>query len=208
MSLQKKIFRQKSYHYKNQLVNSCIMRIRYGQRSIKTINGYKLFIFKCMKDMITKNINNCINLIRNGTSSRECPTFDELLSDCYVVFETCLNKYKIRKNHSFYFYFNKSLSRYFYRLYKKEINMSCVELSEEITICHHGLRHNEMDYTQSFLEKLGLSEMEMLICKSKLQDEKKIDFLKNNPTCNDKLYNAALRHIKQIIIELQKQNKY
>lgn len=209
MSLQKKIFRKKSYRYKNQFINSCIMRIRYGQRSVRTLNGYKLFIFKSMKDMITKNINNCINLIKNGTSARECPTFDELLSDCYIVFETCLVKYKVRRNHSFYFYFNKSLSRNFYRLYKREINMPCLELSEEITICHHSLRaSNEIDYTQSFLEKLGLSDLEILICKSKMNDEKKTDFLKNNPTCSDKTYNIAFKHIKEVIIKLQEQKKY
>lgn len=185
------------------------MRIRYGQRSIRTINGYKMYIFKSMKDMITKNINNCLNLIKNGTSSRDCPEFDELLSECYLVFETCLTKFKVRKNHNFYFYFNKSLSRNFYRLYKREIDMPRIELSEEIGACHSDLRDNRsVDYTQSLLDSLGFSQLEKEICQSKMNGEKKSDFMKRNPSCDDRKYNGALKRIKQVIIELQKQNKY
>ena len=52
---QRKIFK-KDYKYKRKFINTCIMRIRHGNRSAETIRGYKTYIFKTMKNIVMKNI--------------------------------------------------------------------------------------------------------------------------------------------------------
>lgn len=203
----KRIFR-KEYKYKRKFINACIMRIRYGKRSEKTISGYKTYIFKAMKNIVNKNICNFINLL-NGTPCRNIPEPDEVLSDCYIIFDKCLEKYKITKYNSFYFYFNKALSRNFYRIYQRELNMPNVELSEEITSVHPMLSdESSVDTMELLFYNLGLNNLEKKICRSKLKGEKSAEFLKKNKRVSGKKYADTVRKIKSILTDLVKEGKY
>ena len=62
-----------------------------------------------MKDIVKKNIANYLNLL-NNTEAKDMPDRDELVADCYIIFDKCLEKYIIKGNYNFYFYYNKSLS--------------------------------------------------------------------------------------------------
>lgn len=203
----KKIFK-KEYKYKRKFINACIMRIRYGKRSRKTICGYKTYIFKAMKNIVNKNICNYINLL-NGTSCRNLPEYDEILSECYIIFDKCLEKYKITKNNSFYFYFNKALSRNFYRLYQKELNMPSVELSDEMTSVHPMLADKSCVETMELLfHNLGFTEIEKKICRSKLKGEKGTEFLRKNKRISNKKYTDTLKKIKDLLTNLIKKGQY
>lgn len=203
----KKIFR-KEYKYKRKFINACIMRIRYGKRSEKTIHGYKTYIFKAMKNIVNKNICNYINLL-NGTPCRNIPEYDEVLSDCYIIFDKCLEKYKITKYNSFYFYFNKALSRNFYRLYQKELNMPRVELSDEMSSVHPLLADESSVETMELLfHNLGLTKLEKKICRSKLNGEKGTEFLKKNKRISNKKYTDTLKKIKDLLTDLIQKGQY
>ena len=105
----KKLLRRE-FIYKRKFINACILRIRFGRRSERTIQGFKTYIFKSMKTIIEKNIQNYINLL-NGSPCRQIPEYDEILSECWLVFEDCINKYKVKKYNNFYFYFNNLTQR-------------------------------------------------------------------------------------------------
>lgn len=198
----------KEYKYKRKFINACIMRIRYGKRSERTIRGYKTYIFKAMKNIVNKNICNYINLL-NGTPCRNKPEYEEVLSDCYIIFNKCLDKYKITKNNSFYFYFNKALSRNFYRLYQKELNMPSVELSNEMVNVHPTLSDESNIETMELLfHNLGLTKLEKKICRSKLNGEKGTEFLKKNKRISNKKYADTLKKIKDLLTDLIQKGQY
>lgn len=198
----------KEYKYKRKFINACIMRIRYGKRSERTIRGYKTYIFKAMKNIVNKNICNYINLL-NGTPCRNKPEYEEVLSDCYIIFNKCLDKYKITKHNSFYFYFNKALSRNFYRLYQKELNMPSVELSNEMANVHPTLSDESNIETMELLfHNLGLTKLEKKICRSKLNGEKGTEFLKKNKRISNKKYADTLKKIKDLLTDLIQKGQY
>ena len=203
----KRIFR-KEYKYKRKFINACIMRIRFGKRSERTTQGYKTYIFKAMKNIVNKNICNYINLL-NGTPCRSIPEYNEVLSECYIIFDKCLEKYKITKYNSFYFYFNKALSRNFYRLYQKELNMSNVELSDEMISVHPMLASSGGVETMELLfHNLGLTSLEKQICRSKLKGEKGTEFLKKHKNVSNKKYTDTLRKIKDLLTDLIQKGQY
>ena len=204
---QRKIFK-KDYKYKRKFINTCIMRIRHGNRSAETIRGYKTYIFKTMKNIVMKNICNFINLL-NGSPCREIPSHDELISECYIIFDKCLEGYKITKTNNFYFYFNKAMSRKFYKLYCNEINMPMEELSTEMSVVLPSLSHNKhVDTMELLFYNLGFNRLERKICLSRLRGERSSEFLKKNKRVTQKQYSETLQKVKKLLLILQKQNKY
>lgn len=203
----KKIFKS-DYKYKRKFINTCIMRIRQRKMSEKTVRGYKTFIFKAMKNIVDKNIFNCINLLK-GTSCRNIPEYDEILSECYIIFDKCIEKYDVKPTNSFYFYFNKALSRNFYRMYQRELNSSNVELSNEIMNLNSSLSISANVETLDLLfYNLNLNEFEKKICLSKVNGERSNDFLKKNKKISQKKYSETLIKIKKMLNQLIEGGKY
>lgn len=204
---QRKIFK-KDYKYKRKFINACIMRIRFGNRSEETVRGYKTYIFKTMKNIVTKNICNVVNLL-NGSPCREIPSYDELVSECYIIFDKCLDGYKITKTNSFYFYFNKAMSRKFYKMYCDEIDMPMEELSTEMSAVLPSLAHNKhVDTMELLFYNLGFNGLEKRICLSRLKGERSSEFLRKNKKVTQKQYSETLQKIKRTLSTLQKQKKY
>jgi hypothetical protein len=184
------------------------MLIRYGKRSEKTVRGYKTYIFKAMKNIVNKNICNYINLLKS-TPCRNIPEYNEAISECYVIYDKCLERYKVTKRNSFYFYFNKALSRNFYRLYQKELNKSSVELSDEMMSVHPMLSDKSNVETMELLfHNLRLTKLEKRICRSKLNGEKGAEFLRKNKRISNKKYTDTLKKIKDLLTDLIKKGKY
>lgn len=203
-----KKFLHREYKYKRKFINACILRIRFGRRSEKTVRGYKTYIFKAMKGIVEKNIYNYMSLL-NGSPCREVPKYDEILAECYIIFDNCLAKFKITKTHNFYFYFNKALSRNFYRKYDKEVNFPNTELTEEITVVHPKLSYSpHLDTEEVLFRNLGLTKFEMRVCRSRLKGERSTEFIKRYKKVNKKRYNDALAHIRLLIRNAQLGDKF
>lgn len=184
------------------------MRMRYGGRKPLTIKGYKTYIFKSMKDIVEKNIQNYLNLL-NNSSVRDIPEYDEVLSECYIVFDKCLEKYKISRYNDFYYYFNKALSRNFYRSYQKETKHPQVNITAEMEVVNQSLYDKRnVDTIELLLHNLQLTELEKQICRSKLKQEKGAEFLRNNKNITQKQYNEALKNVKLVLIEMVKNENF
>lgn len=198
---------KRDYKYNRILINSIIMRIRYGRRKPRTVQGYKTYIFKAMKDIVEKNIQNYLNLL-NGSPCRDIPEYDEILSECYIVFNKCLEKYKVSKYNDFYYYFNKALSRNFYRCYQREINFPQTELTDKIVVHPILVDYKSIDTTELLLHNLRLSEFERVVCRSKLKGEKGTEFLRKNKNITQKQYNKALNKIKEVLLQMIKDENF
>lgn len=207
MNLEDTIF-NKDFHFKVSFINTCIMRIRYGHRKNRTIEGYKMYIFKMMKDVVKKNVCNYENLMR-ATTCTELPTHDEIIADCYVMYDKCLMKFKVDKRNNFYYYFNKSLSRNFYREYSKSMKNAQVELTDAMTIVHPALHDNgEPDTMSSLMDNLDFNDIDRRIANSRLNGQKTSEFLNENKDITNSQYSKSLKKMKDTIRHYQLTKQY
>jgi hypothetical protein len=203
MSLESVYFK-KDYHYKAKFVNKCIAIIRFSKDE-KRVNAYKNLVFKMMKDIVKKNISNYLKLLKNTYRKETLPERDELVADCYIIFDNCLNKYIINKKYNFYFYFNKSLSRNFFRKYQKEMQRNNgVEITEALVAVNCEFHDNSKpDTTELLMIHLGLVELEIRICRSRMLGQKMSEFLEENIDVTNNQYLKSLKKIKKVLITFQ-----
>lgn len=207
MSLESMYFKA-DYHYKAKFVNKCIAIIRFSKNE-KRVQAYKNLVFKMMKDIVKKNIANYLNLLTN-TEMKDMPDRDELVADCYIIFNKCLEKYVLNKTYNFYFYFNKSLSRNFYRDYQKELQRSNnhVEVSEALATVNKGFHdYRKPDNTELIMSQLGFDELEKRICRSRMLGQKTSEFLKENPDVTNGQYSRCLKKIKEVLQQSQEREE-
>lgn len=201
MRLEDRYFKT-DFHYKVKLVNKWIAIIRYSEDK-KRSESYKNLVFRMMKDIVKKNIANYLNLLTN-TGVRNIPDRSELVAECYIVFDKCVDKFVINDKYNFYFYFNKSLSRGFYREYQKELrrNNKSVEISDSLESVNKGFQdHRHIESTELLLDCLGFNDLERKICISRISGEKTSEFLKDNPDITSGQYSRCLKKIKSILTE-------
>ena len=174
----------------------------------KRVRAFKSLVFKMMKDIVKKNMANYLNLLRNS-GVQDLPDKDDLLADCFIIFDKCVERYLVGRGYNFYFYFNKSLSRNFYRDYQKEVkrNNSDKEITDVMTIVNSSFHVTEIHESEIFIiSHLGFSDTEMMICKSKISGQKTSEFLRGHPDITSVQYSRALRNIKDKLLEA-KENK-
>lgn len=200
------------FKYNAQLVDKLICRIQSDIKEERK-NNIKYLVFKMMKNVVCKNILNYLNLLR-GLNLRveEIPDSDDLISDCYVVYNHCVDKYLVRSGYNFYFYFNKALTRNFFRLYTR----AKTKLNRELEIEDESVLYNRIEYSTSngslgsvelLMELLQFNDIEIRICRSRLSGQKNIDFLKENLDVTNSQYNSTLRVIKEKLIKYQQEGE-
>ena len=196
----------KNYKYRVKFVNKCIKIIRYSDK-LSRICSFKNLMFKMMKDVVKKNISNYINLLRN-TDVKEIPTRDELVSECYLVFDKCLYGFDLNGGFNFYFYFNKSLSRYFYKMYQKELfrSSNSVEVSEVMEVVNSGFHDkSEPDTIELLMSTLNFNEIDKRICRSKIMGKKTQEFLNENSDISKIEYSESMKKIKAILTKYKEE---
>lgn len=107
------------YIYEENYVKKCVI---WWSRGIKESDKRRAkdFLYNVFSRIIVKNINNYFNLLQKvNAESKNQYTHDDMVSECYLILETCVNKCKLSKCRSFMWYFNKSLSHGFYRKAEK-----------------------------------------------------------------------------------------
>ena len=206
MSLESLCFKR-DFYYNVKLVEKSIEIIQTSNNN-KRIQAFKTLVFKMMKDVVKKNIVNYLNLLRN-IESTDVPERDELISDCYIVFDKCVNKFITHKGYNFYFYFNKSLSRNFFREYYKKMQSgnATVDITDVMMVVNRSFHVKESQGSVGLLlEHLKFTDLEKRICFSKMNGQKISDFLKANKDVTNSQYARALKNIKAKLEEA-KENK-
>jgi len=162
--------------------------------------AYKNYVFRMMKDIVKKNTCNYINLL-TSINVRDIPERDELITDCYIMFDKCITKYKVCSGNNFYFYYNKSMSRNFFRNYQRKLNTNSVELTDAMTVAHPNLHcHKQPDTTEILMDGLQFDEIEKRIIRSRMNGQKTAEFLAENTDVNNGQYSRKLKRIKNILI--------
>lgn len=207
MGLENTYFKR-DYKYKARFVNKCIAIIRFT-KSERRRKAYQNLVFMMMKDIVKKNILNYLNLISSIEMRDELPTRDELIAECYIIFDKCVTKYHLGRGYNFYFYFNKSLSRNFFRDYQKTVARSVTtEVTEALEVVHPGFRdYRRVETMELAIFNLGLSELEIRICYSRLRGQKTSEFLRENEDVTSGMYSKALKRIKDTLLELKEQGE-
>lgn len=184
------------FYYSNSRVSRFVEIIQTTDNEKRKI-AFKNLVFRMMGDIVNKNISNYINLITNTNLVEEPPSYGELVSDCYIIFNTCVDGFQLGYN--FYFYFNKSLSRNFFRNYQRLVRNknTMFELTDAIEVMNEEM-HTTHNYgsVEFLMEQLEMNELEMRICCSKINMQKSADFLEENPDVTQKEYSQALKSIK------------
>ena len=205
MGLESKYFKH-DFYYDNDRVERFIEIIKSPESSPERQQAFKNVVFKMMKDVVKKNMRNYLNLLVNGTSidRDKIPTEDELIADCYIIFDKCISKYKLGCGYNFYFYFNKSMSRCFYRSWTREMvrDNSSIEIGEALETVNSRF-HTSADHTSNsvdlLLRNFEFTALELRIVKSRIAGQKTGEFLKANTDVTHNQYSVALKRIKERI---------
>ena len=204
MNLESLYFR-KDFYYNAPLVEKSI-KIIQSSNSPRRQQAFKVLVFKMMKDIVKKNIANYLNLLHN-MKFPEIPERDELVADCWVVFDKCVNKFIVDRGYNFYFYFNKSLSRNFFREYykKQKLNATNVDITEVMMIVNKSFHVREsLGSVELLLDNLQFTELERSITISKVNGQRVADFLKIHTGVTSTQYTRALRGVREKLAEAKK----
>ena len=206
MSLESTYFKV-DFFYNAPLVEKYV-KIIQTSKSPKRVRVFKNLVFMMMKDIVKKNIANYLNLLRNS-GVKELPERDELVADCYLIFDKCVYNFILGRGYNFYFYFNKSLSRNFFRDYQRETkhNNSTTEITVVMTVVNSSFHSSEEKGSVDLLmDQLSFTDLEKRVCKSRIAGQKTSEFLKSNPDITNSQYSRALKVVKEKL-NIVKENK-
>ena len=181
--------------FNRKLANRYVLMIRKG-----TNEEAKLDLYRLMKKLIVKNVKNYAKLARNSSVTEACLEEAEMYGEAFIVLMKCTEKFKVKKGNCFYFYFNKSLSRNFYRMFDREVRKLDGYRG------YRGEANNKVKnrdvfkddiYSVKFVSDcLDLDGFDKKVLESKLLFQKKDDFIVNNNDATISRYYASIRKIK------------
>lgn len=189
--------------FSREKVNKYILIIRKGKNSDEA----KLELYKMMKKVITRNVNNYVKFFRNSVVSDKSLEEDELYGESFIIMMKCVEGFKVKKNNCFYFYFSKSLSRTFFRMLEKEkrkLEGSIKYRSKaDNDITNLDLFSNTVYGLDLVLSGLDLDSFDKKVLNSKLLFQKKDDFIVSTRGATVSKYYASIRKIKFQIQKLK-----
>lgn len=197
MSLENTYFKIE-FFYDASLVEKYV-KIIQTSKSHKRVRAFKNLVFMMMKDIVKKNIANYLNLLRNS-EVENLPERDELVADCYLIFDKCVYKFILGRGYNFYFYYNKSVSRKFFRDYQRETqhNNSTTEITDVMIVVDSSFHSSEERGSVDLLmDQLGFTDVEKRVCKSRIAGQKTSEFLKSNPDITNSQYSKTLKVVKE-----------
>lgn len=157
-------------------------------------------IFRMMHKVVVKNIQNYQNLMCNSRRTEILPERDDLISDCYLLLNKSIANFKAGRGYDFYFYFNKVLSRHFFRLYQKALQSTELEYEcgDALQMVAPSLREDKEPYDIDFvIESCKLTEMERIVCDCKLSGITYKEFLANHPEISFATLNKTIASLKK-----------
>lgn len=161
----------------------------------------KYQIFCMMKNLVVKNINNYLKYSRNSSVADLSFNSHEMESEAFLILDKCIEKFNIK--YDFYFFYNKALSRNFYRMFDKTDR----DNTKDIDFRQVNKRKLDNNFSKIELKvdlfNIGLGELEIIVLESKLAGETKEMFIYNNPDFPMSKYYDSLQNLKKILKTLQ-----
>ena len=101
MELEDSIFKA-DFYYRPRFINYALAIIKFSKNERRR-TAYRRLVFSMMKDVVKKNCFNYLNMLSKLNLREDKPSIDELVADCFVIFEKCVEKYRVHRNNNFYF---------------------------------------------------------------------------------------------------------
>jgi hypothetical protein len=170
--------RNSQVRYDEDNVRRSLVVIRHAKSS-RLINAHKENIMMALSQIIVKNVNNFFNLVRHTEECRLLHEKDDIVGECYMMLEKCLQKFDINRNKNFFWYYNKSLSMGLFRLakrvYKKDVYFKDFS---DLYGGENKLMHNKIQQAlDPMIMRIDFSPEQIEYLESKINDEKIGDFL-------------------------------
>lgn len=182
--------------FNRKLANKYVLIIKKGNNCDEA----KLDLYKLMKKVIVKNVKNYVKLARNSSVTEECLDEAEMYGEAFIVLMKCTDKFKVAKGNCFYFYFNKSLSRNFYRMFDKEVRKlegyKGYKSQATNAVQNRDVFKDDIYSVKFVSDALDLDGFDRKVLESKLQFQKKDDFIVSNKDATISRYYASIRKIK------------
>lgn len=203
------ISNQPNSPYDKKKVNILVLKIKKCVDENKS-NKFKIELFNLMNKVIVKNINNYLKLTTNSPIKSDSNNFLEMQSEAFIILVKCVDGFKIKDGNDFYFYFNKSLSRNFFRFFSQHIReKKRGDMVSDFIKLFSPNPTNEIDEDIEFLiQQLGFSKDEQRILLSKIYNQNKSDFLSKNKDFNSEKYNSCMTIIKEMLNKLRDKDEY
>jgi hypothetical protein len=196
------IFDKDDPKFDRKLASKYVLLIKRGGNRMKTDQS-KLNLYKLMKKIVIKNVKNYSNLARNSSVTERCHLESEMYGEAFIVMMKCVDNFNVNKKNCFYFYFNKSLSRNFYRMFDKEVRKYNSHRDWKVSFksSNDHFTREEIYSVNMVIDNLKLDSFDKKVLMSKMLYEKKDDFIVNNEGATVSKYYNSIRKIKE---QLQK----
>jgi hypothetical protein len=197
------------YHkYNNRKVINKIKIIRMlldKNPKSRKIEKLKFQIYLMMKNLIVKNINNYLKYSQNSSVADMANTSLEMEAEAYIIVDNCIKQFQYK--YDFYFYLNKALSRNFYRMFDKDKRMNDKDIIYKSGLYHRSKDNFASNNFEIDIFNLGLDGDEMIVLRSKMNDETKDMFTKNNPKFPMSRYYTCIKKIKNLLTSLKENDE-
>nr|DAS96422.1 MAG TPA: hypothetical protein [Caudoviricetes sp.] len=197
----------REYKHSPYIVNVIIRAIKRGEYSEDAASRMRHLIFRMMKVVIMKNCNNYLRLMKNTIRKELTPEMSELITDCFDVMYTCINNYNACGDFDFYFYFNKALSRYFFKRYQnclatqeKAVEIGDVMMAVDRKFIDSQRTDMELEMLLSQIDIKGFDREVVML---KISGEKIDDFLARHPDKTKADFSRSMSKIKAILSNLR-----
>ena len=198
-----------SKKYDKSKANVLIIKIKKSTKEQNTLK-LKKELFLMMNRIIIKNIHNYLKLSNNSPVTEECNNYFEMQSEAYIIMDKCLENFEVNIKNDFYFYFNKSLSRNFYRMFSQTIREKKRSgMVMEFISLFSSNPTNDIDSDVEFLiDQLGFDSREKTILLSKMYNITKTKFLAKNKKFSKEDYDTVLSSVKEKLNKIKQNYNY
>lgn len=185
---------RKYIKYNDTLVRKSIKIIRSAPNT-RIADRERAKILDMMSRVIVKGVNNFFKLMSNVEQNDNViiHTYDDIVAECYIILDKCVEKFDLENENKFYFYFNKSVNQGLFRIQERCYRTKNIDINEP----KYRNFGSETIETPILLENI-LNDKQMLVINSKLENQDVHEFCKMMKMTSIE-YNNILRQSKDIL---------
>lgn len=195
------LLENKTHYYDKREIKRLLIKSKKS-KSRRIARKSKEVLFLSLSNIVIKNIENFFNILyRKGYIKDNIHCKDELISECYIVLDKCVEKFAFNKGTIFYWYYNRALtnrmSRIIEKIYYKHRSAYRIESSShEYYIETKQLVDIETDFIGFYYDTLKLTEEEIKIIEAKLHKTSIKDLIEEELQITQNEYYKTVSRIK------------
>ena len=169
-----------THYYDKKEVTKLLIKAKKSKNKRKSDEAKKI-LFLSLSRIVVKNIENFFKI--SIKYSDLIHDRNDLVSECYLTLDKCVEKYDLNIGSVFYWYYNKSLTFRMQRIieknYYKHRNNFRVEREHESFIFSSKLSTISTDFTDFYLDIFQVTDEERKIIEAKMTGKKIKEFVED-----------------------------